>query len=142
MALSQLGGARTGRTRCVSTIIAGALSLAAAVAPAFIGVGATPAMAQGMPPSGRMFGFVQVDDHGAYGGNLIVAYVNGTTCGQGTYDNNRGLYIVDLSSAISDCAGAGSVVSFSVDGCMADQTGTVPEVSGAQRVDLVAPSSC
>ncbi len=137
MAHSRLGGART--------LLAASLSLAAASAPAFFGMagtGATTASAQGMPPAGRMFGFVQVDDHGAYGGNLIVAYVNGTVCGQGSYDNNRGLYIVDLSSAISDCAGAGSVVSFSVDGCMANQTGTVPEVSGAQRVDLVAPSSC
>jgi hypothetical protein len=131
MTRSFLGGA--------ATLVAAGLSLAAAAAPALF---AAPALAQGMPPAGRMFGFIQVDDHGAYGGNMVVAYVNGTACGQGVYDNDRGLFIVDLSSGISDCAVAGSAVSFSVDGCMADQTGIVPEVSGAQRVDLVAPSSC
>jgi hypothetical protein len=98
--------------------------------------------AQSMPPAGRLFGFVQVDDHGAYDGTTIVAHVNGTVCGQATYDANRGLYILDLDSSQADCAGAGNTVWFSVGDCTAYNTGTVPEFSGAEEVDLVAPGSC
>jgi hypothetical protein len=100
------------------------------------------ASAQSMPPAGRLYGFVQVDDHGAYDGTTIVAHVNGSSCGQASYDANRGLYIVDLDSSQRDCAQAGSVVWFSVGPCTAYTTGTVPEFSGAEEVDLVAPSSC
>jgi hypothetical protein len=128
---SQLGGART--------LIAAGLSLAAAAAPALF---STPASAQSTPPSGRLFGFVQIDDHGAYDGTQVVAHVNDTVCGQALYDANRGLYILDLSSSNDDCATAGNTVWFSVGNCTAYETGTVPEFSGAQRIDLIAPGSC
>lgn len=131
MACSRLGGVRM--------VIAAGLSLAAVTAPALF---STPARAQSTPPSGRLFGFVQVDDHGAYDGTLIVAHVNDTVCGQAIYDANRGLYILDLSSSNDDCATAGNTVWFSVGSCTAYQTGTVPEFSGAQRIDLIAAGSC
>ena len=103
---------------------------------------AIPASGQLKPPAGRMFGFVQVDDHGAYDGTVIVAHVNGSTCGQSLYDANRGLYIIDLDSSNDDCSQADAEVWFSVGPCTAYNTGTVPEFSGAERVDLVAPGSC
>jgi len=113
------------------------LALAASAAP-FV----APAAAQSLPPAGRMFGFVQVDDHGAYDGTAVVAHVAGSTCGQSNYDANRGLYIIDLDSSNSDCNQPGATVWFSVGSCTAYSTGTVPEFSGAQRVDLTAPGSC
>ncbi len=131
MVISQLGGVRA--------VIAAALSLAAVAAPALFSTSAT---AQTTPPSGRMFGFVQVDDHGAYDGTTVIAHVNDTVCGQAGYDANRGLYILDLSSSNDDCGTAGNTVWFSVGSCTAYETGTVPEFSGAQRLDLVAPGSC
>ncbi len=126
------------RTAGINTLAAGGLALAALTASTLF---VAPASAQ-MPPSGRMFGFVQVDDHGAYDGTLITAHVDSTTCGSGRYDANRGLYIVDLDSSNDACGTAGHVVWFSVDSCTAYNTGTVPEFSGAQRVDLVAASTC
>ncbi|HZQ38681.1 MAG TPA: hypothetical protein VFD32_22340, partial [Dehalococcoidia bacterium] len=87
-------------------------------------------------------GFVQVDDHGAYDGTTVVAHVNGSNCGQASYDANKGLYMIDLDSSQPDCAGAGNTVWFSVGPCTAYTTGTVPEFSGAEEVDLVAPGTC
>jgi len=117
-------------------------ALALAAVPALIAVPAAPVAAQNKPPAGRMFGFVQIDDHGAYDGTAVAAYVNGTVCGQAQYDANRGLYIIDLDSSIDACDQPDATVSFSVNGCTAAQTGTVPEFSGAQRVDLQVPGSC
>src|SRR5579885_3220343 len=119
-------------------VAAGVAALTAVVGPAALLLPAG-ASAQSMPPAGRLFGFVQVDDHGAYDGTAVVAHVNGSTCGQATYDANRGLYMIDLDSSQPDCAGAGNTVWFSVGGCTAYTTGTVPEFSGAEEVDLVAP---
>lgn len=124
------------------SLFAGGLSLAVLAVPALFASPAAPASAQAMPPAGRMFGFVQIDDHGAYDGTQIVAHVNDSTCGQANYDANRGLYIIDLDSSNADCATADATVWFSVGPCTAYTTGTVPEFSGAQRVDLVAPGSC
>jgi len=42
----------------------------------------------------------------------------------------------------ADCAQAGNTVWFTVGACTAYTTGTVPEFSGAEEVDLVAPGSC
>ena len=100
------------------------------------------AFAQAQPPAGRLYGFVQVDDHGAYDGTAVVAHVNSSACGQARYDASRGLYIIDLDSSVSDCSQAGNTVWFTVGTCTAYTTGTVPEFSGAQRVDLVAPGTC
>ncbi len=124
-----------------STVAAGVAALGATLIPAMI-PSLPAASAQSMPPAGRMYGFVQVDDHGAYDGTTVVAHVNGSTCGQASYDANRGLYIVDLDSSLSDCAQAGNTVWFTVGACTAYTTGTVPEFSGAEEVDLVAPGSC
>jgi hypothetical protein len=122
-------------------VAVGAAALTAVVGPAALLLPAG-ASAQSMPPAGRLFGFVQVDDHGAYDGTTVVAHVNGSTCGQATYDANRGLYMIDLDSSQPDCAGAGNTVWFSVGDCTAYTTGTVPEFSGAEEVDLLAPGSC
>jgi|SRR5579883_1501279 hypothetical protein len=98
--------------------------------------------AQLKPPAGRLYGFVQVDDHGADDGTLIVAHVADQVCGQANYDANRGLYIIDLDSSNDTCAQMDATVWFSVGNCTAYNTGTVPEYSGAEEVDLVAPSTC
>jgi hypothetical protein len=121
------------------------LSMGALLATAMLPLpfqGAAPAHAQLQPPAGRMFGFVQVDDHGADDGTVVVAHVNDSTCGQANYNANRGLYIIDLDSSNSDCSTMYAAVWFSVGACTSYSTGTVPEYSGAQKVDLVAPSSC
>ncbi|MHB8576823.1 MAG: hypothetical protein ACYDCQ_15990, partial [Dehalococcoidia bacterium] len=104
--------------------------------------GVRGARAQIKPPAGRLFGFIQVDDHGANDGTMVVAHVNDSVCGQANYDATRGLFILDLDSSIDDCSQAGNTVWFSVDACTAYTTGTIPEFSGAERVDLVAPGSC
>jgi hypothetical protein len=138
MTLSRLVNA-TARSR---SFVAAGLALAA-LASLALAVGATlPARAQVMPPAGRMFGFVQVDDHGADDGALIVAHVNTSVCGSAIYDANRGLYIIDLDSSNADCDTVNAIVWFSVGACTSYVTGTVPEFSGAQSVDLVAPSTC
>jgi hypothetical protein len=113
--------------------------LAAAV---LLALPAAPASAQNKPPAGRMYGSVQIDGQTASDGTVIVAHVNGSVCGRGQYDANRGVYIVDLDSSIDECDQADSTVWFSVGSCTAYQTGTVPEFSGAQEVDLQAPGSC
>jgi hypothetical protein len=138
MTLSRLVNA-TARRRW---LMAAGLALAALLLPALAGRGTLPARAQVMPPAGRMFGFVQVDDHGADDGTMIVAHVNGSVCGSAIYDANRGLYIIDLDSSNADCDTADATLWFSVAACTSYVTGTVPEFSGAQRVDLVAPSTC
>lgn len=125
----------------VLRIVGGVVTLATAVAPASMLL-PQGASAQSMPPAGRLFGFVQADDHGAYDGTTVVAHVNGSVCGQASYDANRGLYVIDLDSSQPDCAGAGNTVWFSVGSCTAYTTGTVPEFSGAEEVDLVAPGNC
>ncbi len=122
-------------------LAAGAAALTAAIAPVTL-LPRPGVSAQSMPPAGRLYGFIQVDDHGAYDGTSVVAHVNGSVCGQATYDANRGLYILDLDSSQPDCAGAGNTVWFSVGNCTAYTTGTVPDFSGAEEVDLVAPGSC
>jgi phage tail protein X len=138
MTLSRLVNA-TARSR---SFVAAGLALAA-LASLALAVGATlPARAQVMPPAGRMFGFVQVDDHGADDGTIVVAHVNGSVCGSAIYDANRGLYIIDLDSSNTDCDTVDAIVWFSVGACTSYVTGTVPEFSGAQSVDLVAPSTC
>jgi hypothetical protein len=123
-------------------LMAPGLALASLALPALAGGGTLPAGAQVMPPAGRMFGFVQVDDHGAGDGTIVVAHVNSSVCGSAIYDANRGLYIIDLDSSNADCDTADATVWFSVAACTSYVTGTVPEFSGAQRVDLVAPSTC
>src|SRR5690348_5608591 len=85
------------------------LALAALAVP-----GVVPAHAQSKPPAGRLFGFVQVDDHGAYDGTTVAAYVNSSFCGQASYDANRGLYIIDLDSSNDDCDTADATVWFTV----------------------------
>jgi len=124
------------------SLTAAGLALAALVLPALAAGTTLPARAQVMPPAGRMFGFVQVDDHGADDGTMIVAHVNGSVCGSAIYDANRGLYIIDLDSSNADCDTVNAIVWFSVGACTSYVTGTVPEFSGAQSVDLVAPSTC
>lgn len=121
--------------------VAGATLAGAGLVGAVLGPAAS-VHAQLKPPAGRMYGFVQVDDHGAYDGTTIVAHVADQTCGQAAYDANRGLYIIDLDSSNDTCAQMDATVWFSVGSCTAYNTGTVPEYSGAERVDLVAPSSC
>jgi hypothetical protein len=120
-------------------IAPGLLALAALGA---AGLATAPAAAQSKPPAGRLYGFVQVDDHGAYDGTTVVAYVNSSACGQARYDANRGLYIIDLDSSNDDCATADATVWFTVGSCTSYNTGTVPEFSGAERIDLVAPGNC
>ena len=138
MTLSRLVNA-TARSR---SFVAAGLALAALASLALAGGATLPARAQVMPPAGRMFGFVQVDDHGADDGALIVAHVNTSVCGSAIYDANRGLYIIDLDSSNADCDTVNAIVWFSVGACTSYVTGTVPEFSGAQSVDLVAPSTC
>ncbi|HLZ69066.1 MAG TPA: hypothetical protein VKV26_04065 [Dehalococcoidia bacterium] len=122
-------------------LVAGAAALTASLLPA-IAFALPAASAQSLPPAGRLYGFVQVDDHGAYDATTVIAHVNGSICGQASYDANRGLYIIDLDSSIAECAQAGNVVWFSVGPCTAYTTGTVPEFSGAEQVDLIAPGRC
>jgi hypothetical protein len=122
-------------------LVAGAV-MAVAVVGSMFSVPVGSAKAQGKPPAGRLYGFVQVDDHGAYDGTTIVAHVADQTCGQAAYDGNRGLYILDLDSGNATCAQMDATVWFSVGPCTAYSTGTVPEYSGAERVDLLAPSTC
>jgi hypothetical protein len=138
MTLSRLVNA-TARSR---SFVAAGLALAALASLALAAGATLPARAQVMPPAGRMFGFVQVDDHGADDGALIVAHVNTSVCGSAIYDANRGLYIIDLDSSNADCDTVNAIVWFSVGACTSYVTGTVPEFSGAQSVDLVAPSTC
>jgi hypothetical protein len=121
--------------------VVGVVALTAAIAPASLAL-PTGAAAQSLPPAGRLFGFVQVDDHGAYDGTTVVAHVNGSDCGKASYDANKGLYVIDLDSSQADCSGAGNTVWFSVGDCTAYNTGSVPEFSGAEQVDLVAPGNC
>jgi hypothetical protein len=101
-----------------------------------VGVGAQT------PPAGRLFGSVTVDSSSAADGTVIVAHVNSSTCGQGTFDANKAVYYVDLDSSQDDCSTVGNTVWFSVGPCTSYTTGTVPEFSGAEEVDLVAPGSC
>ena len=94
------------------------------------------------PPAGRLFGTVTVDGSDAADGTVIVAHVNGSVCGQTTYDGSKSQYYVDLDSSQNDCDTAGNTVWFSVGSCTAYNTGVVPEFSGAEEVDLIAPGSC
>lgn len=100
------------------------------------------ASAQLAPPAGRLFGSIQVDGGNAADGTTVIAHVNGSSCGQGTYDASQGIYYVDLDSSNSDCGTAGNTVWFSVGSCTAYNTGTVPDFSGAEEVDLIAPGTC
>jgi hypothetical protein len=95
-----------------------------------------------MPPAGRLFGAVTVDGSDAADGTLIVAHVDGSECGHATYDGSKSQYYIDLDSSQTDCDTAGNTVWFSVGSCTAYNTGVVPEFSGAEEVDLIAPGSC
>src|SRR5215472_4994892 len=103
------------------------LTLAALGTATLAGFTTAPVAAQSKPPAGRLYGFVQIDDHGAYDGTTVVAYVNSSACGQARYDGNRGLYIIDLDSSNDDCATADATVWFTVGSCTTYNTGTVPE---------------
>ncbi len=96
------------------------------------------------PPAGRMYGYIFVDGSLADTGTQIMAYAGNTLCGQSTYDQSPfgGRYFVDLDSSLPDCNQAGAQVTFVINGCAADATGSVPAFNGAQRVDMNAPSSC
>jgi len=85
-----------------------------------VGMSAGAAFAQGAPPNppARFAGTVTVDGVAAGAGAAVVASVGGAVCAT-TAVNAAGTYVVDVSAA---CGGAGSTVSFTVDGAAAAET--------------------
>jgi len=85
-----------------------------------VGMSAGAAFAQGAPPNppARFAGTVTVDGTAAGAGASVVASVGGAVCAT-TAVNAAGTYVVDVSAA---CGGAGTTVSFTVDGAAAAET--------------------
>ena len=85
-----------------------------------VGMSAGAAIAQGAPPNppARYAGTVTVDGTAAAAGASVQAWVGGAVCAT-TAVNAAGTYVVDVSAA---CGGAGTTVSFSVDGVAATET--------------------
>jgi len=85
-----------------------------------VGMSAGAAFAQGAPPNppARFAGTVTVDGVAAGAGAAVVASVGGAVCAT-TAVNAAGTYVVDVSAA---CGGAGTTVSFTVDGAAAAET--------------------
>ncbi len=120
--------------------------IAGALAGVAVAVAAVPVAAQvpKAPPAGRIYGYIFIDGALPESDTQILAYGGNTLCGQSTYDQSPfgGRYFVDLDSGLPDCNQAGAPVTFVINGCAADTTGTVPAFNGAQRLDMNAPSSC
>ena len=85
-----------------------------------VGMSAGAAIAQGAPPNppARYAGTVTVDGTAAAAGASVQAWVGGAVCAT-TAVNAAGTYVVDVSAS---CGGAGTTVSFSVDGALATET--------------------
>ena len=85
-----------------------------------VGMSAGAAIAQGAPPNppARYAGTVTVDGTAAAAGASVQAWVGGAVCAT-TAVNAAGTYVVDVSAS---CGGAGTPVSFSVDGALATET--------------------
>ena len=85
-----------------------------------VGMSARAAIAQGAPPNppARYAGTVTVDGTAAAAGASVQAWVGGAVCAT-TAVNAAGTYVVDVSAS---CGGAGTTVSFSVDGALATET--------------------
>ena len=85
-----------------------------------VGMSAGAAIAQGAPPNppARYAGTVTVDGTAAAAGASVQAWVDGAVCAT-TAVNAAGTYVVDVSAS---CGGAGTTVSFSVDGALATET--------------------
>jgi hypothetical protein len=130
-----MGFVHTGRRLAASAVMA-------ATAASLLFGSASAVNAQLKPPAGRLFGSIQVDGQTAADGTTVVAHVADQTCGQGSFNATRGLYILDLDSSNDICAQMDATVWFTVGNCTAYNTGMVPEYSGALEVDLVAPGSC
>jgi hypothetical protein len=87
-----------------------------------VGMSAGAAFAQGAPPNppARFAGTVTVTGAAAGAGASVQAWVGGVVCAT-TAVNSAGTYVVDVSES---CGGAGSTVSFTVDGSLATETVT------------------
>jgi hypothetical protein len=85
-----------------------------------VGMSAGAAFAQGAPPNppARFAGTVTVTGAAAGAGVSVQAWVGGVVCAT-TAVNSAGTYVVDVSES---CGGAGSTVSFTVDGSLATET--------------------
>jgi hypothetical protein len=85
-----------------------------------VGMSAGAAFAQGAPPNppARFAGTVTVTGAAAGAGASVQAWVGGVVCAT-TAVNSAGTYVVDVSES---CGGAGSTVSFTVDGSLATET--------------------
>ena len=85
-----------------------------------VGMSAGAAIAQGAPPNppARYAGTVTVAGTAAAAGATVQAWVGGAVCAT-TAVNAAGTYVVDVSAS---CGGAGTTVSFSVDGALATET--------------------
>jgi hypothetical protein len=85
-----------------------------------VGMSAGAAFAQGAPPNppARFAGTVTVTGAAAGAGVSVQAWVGGVVCAT-TAVNSAGTYVVDVSAS---CGGAGSTVSFTVDGSLATET--------------------
>jgi hypothetical protein len=81
------------------------------------------ARAQATPPA-RFYGSATIDGAPAVAGTVVQAFVGGAVCGTGAVNPGSG-YSVDVASATSrsGCGIDGAVVTFTLGGLAADQTG-------------------
>jgi hypothetical protein len=113
-------------------------AMAAVAGCALVGQGVAGTTAQQLPPAARIFGSISINGANAPSGAVVTAFSGSTPCGtsagSGIYNGTQ--YFVDIDSTQAPCSGAGSNITFKVNGQNAVETVQVPQVSQAIQQNL------